>query len=339
MPTTVIWAASAIAGARAYVGDSPIPTEFRLLVAGQDAIVLRRVLDVALRLPEYEPYHGRAQALRDALPWSPREVGGVKAAFALDADRPRKALPFVTSGHLTLDGYGSIAAGPWSMFYVLDPATQRLAPREARSIDVGDGVFVMPDSIREEIEGLLREKDEKGRTLEQAMVDHYKVIVKHGVEALERAEGRPVSAHRIHDMLFARYPALPPISIQAVEYWLRAADRLHVDTPFAAQSPEHFAAFIELMGAGTTFTQGLADAIRTVRSILRRDGNVSRAIFDMLLLDPDSLVRRSGLGFQRLDGLRAEALESIYPLVEKHLEPSERASQSHATAEQSSWRL
>ena len=52
------------------------------------------------------------------------------------------------------------------------------------------------DSIREEIEGLLREKDEKGRTLEQAMVDHYKVIVKHGVEALERAEGRPVSAHR-----------------------------------------------------------------------------------------------------------------------------------------------
>src|SRR5262249_52407320 len=71
MPTTVIWAASAIAGARAYIGDSPIPAEFRLLVAGQDAIVLRRILDVALRLAEYEPYHGRAQALRDALPWSP----------------------------------------------------------------------------------------------------------------------------------------------------------------------------------------------------------------------------------------------------------------------------
>ena len=40
MPTTVIWAASAIAGARAYIGNSPIPTEFGLLVAGQDTIVL-----------------------------------------------------------------------------------------------------------------------------------------------------------------------------------------------------------------------------------------------------------------------------------------------------------
>lgn len=334
-PTMVIWAASAVSGARAYIGDAATPSEFRLLVAGQDAVMLRRALEIALRLTEYAPYHHRVQALRDALPWAPREFGGLRASFALDADRVRKALPFTAGGHLVLDGYGKIAAGPGSTFYVLDPISQRLTPREARSIDIGDGVFVMPDSIREEIEGLLREKDEKGRTLEQAMVDHYKAIVKAGIEKLERSEGRPVSASRVHDMLFERNPALPAISIQAVDYWLRAGERLDVDTPFAAQSPQHFAAFIELMGAGTAFTQGLAEAVRTVRSILRRDGNVNRAIFDMLLLDPDSLVRRSGLGFQRLDGLRTEALESIYPLIEKHLEPSERALQSHAIAERS----
>jgi hypothetical protein len=135
-------------------------------------------------------------------------------------------------------------------------------------------------------------------------------------------------------MLFARNPALPPISTQAVDYWLRAADRLDVDTPFAAQNPEHFAAFVDLMGAGATVTKGLAEAVRTVRSILRREGNVNRAIFDMLLLDPDSLVRWSGTGRQRLDGLRAEALENIYPLLEKHLEASGRRPNSDVALEQ-----
>lgn len=335
MPAIVIWAASAVSGARAYIGDVATPLEFRLLVAGQDAVMLCRILEIAIRLVEYMPYHHRAQALRDALPWAPREFGGLRASFALDTDRVRKALPFTAGGHLVLDGYGKIAAGPGSTFYVLDPISQRLTPREARSIDIGDGVFVMSDSIREEIEGLLREKDEKGRTLEQAMVDHYKAIVRAGIEKIEHSENRSVSASRIRDMLFERNPALPAISVQAVDYWLQAGERLDVDTPFAAQSPQHFAAFIELMGAGTAFTQGLAEAVRTVRSILRRDGNVNRAIFDMLLLDPDSLVRSSGLGFQRLEGLRTEALESVYSLVEKHLEPSERALQSHTIAERS----
>jgi hypothetical protein len=156
------------------------------------------------------------------------------------------------------------------------------------------------------------------------MVDHYKAVVRSGIERLEREEG-PVSATRVHDMLFIHNPSLPPISPQAVRYWLQAAERYDVDTPFAADHPEHFSAFIGLMGGGTTFTKGLMEAIRTVRSILRRDGNVSRAIFDMLLLDSDSLVRRSGIGLQRLHGLRAEALESIYPLREKHFEVSGRA--------------
>jgi hypothetical protein len=271
--------------------------------------------------------------LRDKLPWAPREFGGLSAAFALNADRPRKALPFVAGGHLVLDGYGKIAAGPNSKFYVLDPVTQQLTPRVVRSIEVGDGVFVMSDTIREEIEGLLRDKDEKGRTLEQAMVDHYKAVVKTGIEKLGRDKGRPVSATRVHDMLFMQNPTLPAISPQAVGYWLQAAERFDVDTPFAADNPEHFAAFIKLMDGGAVFTKDLAGAIRTVRSILRRDGNVNRAIFDMLLLDPDSLVRRSGVGIKRLDGLRAEALESIYPLLEKHLGPSGKVGQCNTTEE------
>jgi hypothetical protein len=334
MPTMLIWAASAIAGAREYIGDAALPAEFRLLVAGQDTVVLRRALEIALGLPEYEGYRNRARSLCERLPRAPREFGGLRVAFALDTDRPRHALPFIAGGHLLLDGYGRIPAGPASVFYVLDPATQHLIPREARSIEIGDGVFVMSDSLRDEIEALLREKDDEGRTLEQAMVDHYKAIVKSGLARLERAEGHPVSASRIREMLFARNPALPPISTQAVDYWLQAAERLDVDTPFAAQNPEHFAAFVALMGAGTTFTQGLTEAVRTVRSILRREGNVNRAIFDMLLLDPDSLVRWSGTGHQRLNGLRAEALENIYPLLEKHFEVSGRRSSPAVSVEQ-----
>ena len=41
-PTMVIWAASAISGARAYIGDAATPSDFRLVVAGQDVVMLRR---------------------------------------------------------------------------------------------------------------------------------------------------------------------------------------------------------------------------------------------------------------------------------------------------------
>src|SRR5262249_4500938 len=81
MPTVLIWAASAIAGAREYIGDAALPTEFRLLVAGQDTVVLRRALEIALGLPEYEGYRNRARSLCERLPRSPREFGGLRAAF------------------------------------------------------------------------------------------------------------------------------------------------------------------------------------------------------------------------------------------------------------------
>src|SRR5262249_29190861 len=147
-------------------------------------ITLARLLDVVLEAPEYQSYSGRAQLLRKALPWAPKDFGGVAAALDLDPDKPRKPLPFVGHGFMVLDGYGRVSASPGSQFYVLDPVTQHLHPREARSIEIGDAVFVMSDSIREEIEAVLREKDERGRTLEEALVDQYKVYVKAGLETL-----------------------------------------------------------------------------------------------------------------------------------------------------------
>ena len=90
---------------------------------------------------------------------------------------------------MLLDGYGKLSAGPGSQFYVLDPVSHKLAPREARAIEIGDAVFVMADAIREEIEAALREKDDKGRTLEQSLVDQYKLTVKKGVETLSEKYG------------------------------------------------------------------------------------------------------------------------------------------------------
>jgi hypothetical protein len=297
-PTTVVWAASAIAGARAFIGDSFAPKQFRLVVAGQDALTLRRSLEVVLDVAEYAVYRERTSRLMRALPWVPDEVGGVATALGLDADKPRGALPFVGHGYLLLDGYGPVPASPGAQFYVLDPASQQLHPREARSIEVGDSVFVMSASIQEEIEALLREKDERGRTLEQALVDQYKAIVKSGVETLSRKEGGArITGARIHEILFEQNPSLPPIGKQAVDYWLRAADHVDVDTPYAAMNPLHLEAFLKLMGAGVMARQ-LADAVRVVRSALQRDGQqiemrideAARAWFDKGISCRDSAI-------------------------------------------------
>lgn len=329
LPTTVIWAASAMLGARAYIGDSHCPAEFRLVVAGHDALTLKRTLGTVLEGPEYAAYSDRTEMLLKALPWVAKDMGRLSAALGLDADRSRSALPFVGQGYLLLDGYGKVAAGPRSQFYVLDPVTHQLAPREARAIDIGDAVFVMSDFIREEIEAALREKNDKGRTLEQALVDQYKATVKKGIEDLSKQYGSKMLGQRIHGMLFAQNPGLPPISKASVEYWLQAAERSEVDTPHAAIDPIHIEAFLRLMGAGI-LARPLADAVRIVRSDLRRDGQTNRGLFDRLLLDADSLMRGPpNASFEKLRAVRHEAMASVYPVLFKDLEP---ASSTNANA-------
>jgi hypothetical protein len=318
-PNVVVWAASANVGGRAYVGDPECPKTFRLVVAGQDAAILGRTLDALQGAGEYADFKPRIAALRAALPWSPKDFGGIGLSLELDPDRRRGSLPFEGQGYLLLDGFGRVAASTGSTFYVLDPVTQQLHPKEARAIEIGESIFVMSDHVRDEIEAMLREKNERGRTFEQELVDHYKTIVKNGVEALERKEGKPVNASRIHDMLFAANPLLPPIEKAAVDYWLQAAERRDEDTPYAARKPEHLVAFLKLMGAGVLAEQ-LTAAIRIVRHALQRDGHTNRALFDRLLLDPDSLMRSRHVTQEKLRELKDAAMENLFPVLEKHLE-------------------
>jgi hypothetical protein len=331
-PSVVIWAASAVLGARAYVGDAYCPLQFRLVVAGQDAGTLHRILKAVPADAEYVVYRERVELLLSALPWTPKEFGAFSTALGLDVDRRRGSGPFTGQGYLLLDGYGKLSAGPGSQFYVLDPVSHQLAPREARAIDIGDTVFVMPDSIREEIEAALREKDDKGRTLEQSLVDQYKVTVKKGVETLSATYGSRALSARVHDLLFEQNPGLPPIGKQAVEYWLRAAERAEVDTPHAAINPAHVEAFLKLMGAGV-LARPLTDAVRIVRSDLRRDGHTNRGLFDRLLLDADSLIQGPQSSFARLQSIRRDAMESVYPVLEKHLEYASASSAGTAVLE------
>jgi hypothetical protein len=171
----------------------------------------------------------------------------------------------------------------------------------------------------------LREKDDNGRTLEQSLVDQYKVTVKKGVEKLSAKYGSRALSTRVRDLLFEQNPGLPPISKQAVEYWLRAAERAEVDTPHAAINPAHVEAFLKLMGAGV-LARPLTDAVRIVRSDLRRDGHTNRGLFDRLLLDADSLIQGPQSSFARLQSIRRDAMESIYPVLERHLENASASS-------------
>jgi hypothetical protein len=144
-------------------------------------------------------------------------------------------------------------------------------------------------------------------------------MVKKGVETLSAKYGSRGLSARVHDLLFEQNPRLPPISKQAVEYWLRAAESAEVDTPHAAINPAHIEAFLKLMGAGV-LARPLTDAVRIVRSDLRRDGHTNRGLFDRLLLDVDSLIQRPQSSFARLQGIRRDAMESVYLVLEKHLE-------------------
>ncbi len=72
------------------------------------------------------------------------------------------------------------------------------------------------------------------------------------------------------------------------------------------------------MGAGVLASK-LTEAVRVVRYALRRDGNTNRAIFDRLLLDPDSLIHANRrVTFEKLQGFRNEALENVFPVLDIH---------------------
>jgi hypothetical protein len=157
------------------------------------------------------------------------------------------------------------------------------------------------------------------------LVDQYKATVKKGIATLTAQFGAKGLTALVHDMLFEQNPGLPSISKPAVEYWLRAAERSEVDTPHAAINPLHIEAFLRLMGAGV-LARSLTDAVRIVRTDLRRDGHASRGLFDRLLLDADSVIQGPLSSFAKLQGVRRAAMESVFPVLEKHLDNASAAS-------------
>jgi hypothetical protein len=65
-----------------------------------------------------------------------------------------------------------------------------------------------------------------------------------------------------------------------------------------------------------------------VRAALQREGHTNRALFDRLLLDPDSLIHTRNVTFEKLNDLRQEAFENVYPVLEKSLESGSKPSPS-----------
>ena len=123
----------------------------------------------------------------------------------------------------------------------------------------------MPDAIREEIEAALREKDDKGRTLEQAMVDQYKATVKKGIETLTAQFGAKGLPPRVHDMLFEQNPGFLR---SASKRWntgcgRRSARKSIRRMPRSTHSISK--PFLRLMGAGV-LARSLTDAVRIVRT-------------------------------------------------------------------------
>ena len=73
------------------------------------------------------------------------------------------------------------------------------------------------------------------------------------------------------------------------------------------------------MGAGV-LARPLTDAVRIVRTDLRRDGHASRGLFDRLLLDADSVIQGPLSSFSKLQDVRRAAMESVFPVLEMNLE-------------------
>ena len=205
---------------------------------------------------------------------------------------------------------------------VMDPHSKSgFIPREVRSIEPGQQLFVMSAALREQVEDVLQRAGvpiEHDKPFEQTLRLYHETILRN---LNERFSGKTLSAQvaLLKDELVRKAPELEK-EFSNVRHWVNLGHA--PGTPFEElrpQAPRHFkvfAAFTTALGLSAPeaayFWQAAIHPIRVNRRI---DGRYVSDVYARILFDPESAIVHAKLSQTDIASLFAEARRNVHTVV------------------------
>lgn len=227
---------------------------------------------------------------------------------------------------IVLEGGDSLYRSAGAPAYVYDPiadlsSKSGFIDKEVRSLEVGQQLFVMPDSLRDQVEDVLQRAGvpiEHDKPFEKTLRLYHQTILRN---LKQRFPGKNLAAQvaALKEQLVQQFPDQAK-DFSNVRHWVNLV--FAPDTPFDELRPQAprrfkvFAAFTSALGLSTAdaayFWQAAIHPIRVNRRI---DGRYVSDVYARILFDPESAIVHAKLSSTDIASLFTEARRNVYTIV------------------------
>lgn len=228
---------------------------------------------------------------------------------------------------IVLDGIEPIFRSATSTVYVYDPladlrSKSGFSPREVRSLQPGQQLFVMSDSLRDRVEYVLQRAGvpiEHDKPFEQTLRQYHETVTRKLAERFGSNLTLTAQVAALRSAILQNNPQLES-ELGNLRHWVNLGRA--PDTPFdqvRPQAPRHFkvfAAFTSALGlADTDATYFWSFAIHPIRVNRRLDGRYISDVYTRILFDPESAVVHGGLSPTDIASLFSETRRNVHTVV------------------------
>lgn len=289
-----------------------------------------RLIDVILQDKQLADYHSRAKAIKRTLDKLPQHLLAAPLMPDLgNAFKPSESRP---GGHekdpvprtadqiiLYFNDRSPVLCGRDSRFRVYDPESWNVPKfiiKSAKDLTEGDQVFLMPDDLRSEIEGLLRTGG--AQSVQHVLLESYHQEIMRLTAGFSRK--RAAAAREIFEVMCHLDPEMRKReNLTNVLRWINLESLQDIPIeerrPQAPRQRRHFLAFAKAIGIEEQMAETYWNlSICRIRSDRIHEGRAAGEFFTNLLFDGTFAAISSQMSKSQVDDLRMRALDNLHQI-------------------------
>jgi hypothetical protein len=301
-----------------------IPRGTNLLVPVQRAIGMAYTLRGMMRLDALKPYKARTGALLAMLDQRLDSIGNLEmlskhlASVSMSTKPPNASSSEAADPHayrITLeDGRRIYVAG---FVYRYDTGDDtRFTRVQVKTLEVGDLIFEMSETLRDEVEEALELRSEGGAVLTSP---HQKVLAMYHREVSERvlslfpAPTRTASVRLIKARILDLAEKAIDVTESQIQYWVNL--KADETTPHGAREQGHFLLFCSALNIDGPASQVYWQFIRRARHSNQSYGRYLAGRYAEILFQPESAEVYRKMSSGTIERLRLKAYECVYQII------------------------
>jgi len=298
-----------------------IPTGTCLLVPAQKAFGVTQTLSGMVAAETLKPYRARLSGLLTALQERLKALPDLAIlARALSQLTVSTQQTISSTGPVDPKAYrfeledGRSIQASGTIFRYEGVEAEEFKRVQARSIEPGDCIFEMSDSLRDEIEeaiGLEHNTIETSPARKATALYHD--FVKSAVAERYPASSRQESIRAIQAQMHEIDPEMGEISPGKLTYWVSLDER--DSAPHGARDPDEFLLFCRALHIDRELAVRFWDRIRRVRYENQIEGRQLKAIYAEILFSPESAQVYRNVSQTTIRALQSKALECVFHVV------------------------